>query len=306
VAFAKGLDIPPSKGDSIVIKDQAKSAKVLDDIEQSLREHVQREETAADQGERMVDSLWGHLRRTAKIAEQLGRAEGVDPSTCRLAALFHDAGKFHLGKLHGDSLPEEQHSVEVLVDLAERHGIPEDQVAEITEAILQLYRGDPDPTPLAKVLFDADNLDKLGYLGAANFFVKRGLRGRGISRSFMVRFTVELTYARHAVGCMQTEAGQDWARRRAPQTQSFFTLLLDQLREDGLADLVIKELEFDGLLIDAVVPSACSCGRALVPEIHQKEGIKCRKIHLVHACRDCGERYEVRFCRPRLVGSEED
>jgi len=287
-----------------VTGDDAMSAMVLKDIENSLRAHIQREETAADQGERTIDSLWNHLRRTAVIAEQLGRAEGVDPSTCRLAALFHDAGKFHQGKLHGDSEPEEQHSVEVLARLAERHGIPEDQVNEITEAILQLYRGDPDPTPLAKVLFDADNLDKLGYLGAANFFVKRGLRGRGISRSFMVQFTVELTYARHAVACMQTEAGRNWARRRAPQTHSFFSSLLDQLREDGLADLVIKELHFDGLLIDAVVPAACSCSQTLVPEIWQKEGIKCCKIHLVHACQACGERYEVRFCRPRLASGE--
>jgi len=275
-------------------------------IEQSLREHVLREETAADRGDRTVDSLWDHLSRTAGIAEQLGRAEGLDPATCHLAALFHDAGKFHQGRLHGDSEPEEKHSVAVLESLAPQHGVPNHQVSEISEAILQLYRGDPDPTPLAKVLFDADNLDKLGYLGAANFFVKRGLRGRGISPSFMVQFTIELTYAHHAVGCMQTEAGQDWARRRAPQTQRFFRSLLDQLREDGLADLVIKELEFDGLQIDAVVPSTCSCGRALVPEISQKTGIKCRKIHLIHACLDCDERYEVRFCRPRLVGSEED
>ena len=278
----------------------------LKNIEDSLRDHVQREETAADQGERTVDSLWDHLSRTAGIAEQLGRAEGIDPATCRLAALFHDAGKFHEGQHHGDSVPEEQHSVEVLDRLAERHGVPEDQVAEISEAILQLYRGDPDPTPLAKVLFDADNLDKLGYLGAANFFVKRGLRGRGISPSFMIQFTVELTYARHAVGCMQTEAGQRLGATTGASDQSFFTSLLDQLREDGLADLVINELDFDGLLIDAVVPSTCSCGRALVPEIRQDEGIKCRKIHLVHACRDCDERYEVRFCRPRLVDAEED
>ena len=284
---------------------EAESGLVLENIENSLRAHVQREETAADQGEKTVDSLWDHLLRTAGIAEQLGRAEGIDPATCRLAALFHDAGKFHEGKHHGDSVPEEQHSVEILGRLAQQHGIAEDQVAEIGDAILQLYRGDPVPTPLAKILFDADNLDKLGYLGAANFFVKRGLRGRGISPSFMIQFTVELTYARHAVGCMQTEAGKDWARRRAPQTQSFFSSLLDQLREDGLADLVLNELDFDGLLIDAVVPSACSCGRALVPEIRQDEGIKCHKIHLVHACRDCDERYEVRFCRPRLVDPDE-
>ena len=275
-------------------------------IEDSLREHVQSEENAADQGDRTVDSLWDHLRRTAAIAEQLGRTEGLDPFTCRLGALFHDAGKFHRGQRHGDSVPEEQHSVEVFVQFAQTHGIPVRQVAEISEAILQLYRCDPEPTPLAKVLFDADNLEKLGFLGVANFFVKRGLRGQGISPEFMAQFTVELTYARHAVGCMQTESGRDWAQRRAPETQAFFRSLLDQLREDGLADLVIKELEFDGLEIDAVVPSTCSCGRSLVPEIWQDEGIKCRKIHLVHACSDCGERFEVRFCRPRLADPEED
>ena len=273
-------------------------------IEDALRDHVRREEGAADQGDRAVDSLWDHLLRTAEIAKQLGRAEGLDPSTCRLAALFHDAGKFHQGQRHGDSVPEERHSVEVFVQYAQSHGIPEGQVAEISEAILQLYRCDPEPTPLAKVLFDADNLEKLGFLGVANFFVKRGLRGEGISPSFMVQFTVELTYARHAVGCMQTDVGRSWARRRAPQTQHFFRSLLDQLREDGLADLVIEEIDFNGLLIDAVVPTACRCGHALVPEIRQDEGIKCQKIHLVHACRDCGERYEVRFCRPRLADHE--
>ena len=287
-------------------KDEDRSRKALRDIEDSLREHIQSEETEADHGDRKVDSLWDHLLRTATIAGQLGRAEGIDPSTCRLAALFHDAGKFHRGQRHGDSEPEEKHSVEVLGHFAQSHCIPESQVAEISEAILQLYRCDPEPTPLARVLFDADNLDKLGFLGVANFFVKRGLRGQGISPEFMVQFTVELTYARHAVACMQTDAGRSWARRRGPQTQYFFRSLLDQLRVDGLADLVINELEFDGLTIDAVVPSTCRCGRGLVPEIWQDEGIKCQKIHLVHACRDCYDRYEVRFCRPRLADPEED
>jgi putative nucleotidyltransferase with HDIG domain len=286
--------------------DGAASTRYPEAIEHSLKTHVQREEQAAGRADGRIDSLWDHLVRTATIAEQLGRAEGVDPSTCRLAALFHDAGKFHEGKLHGDEVPEEQHSVEVLTRLAGQHGVPERRVAEISEAILQLYRCDPDPTPLARVLFDADNLEKLGFLGVANFFVKRGLKGRGFSPEFMVQFTVELTYARHAEGCMQTAEGRRWAHRRASLTRSFFSSLIEQLREDGLADLVINKIEFDGLLIDAVVPSSCECGRALAPEISQKEGIKCRKIHLVHACGDCGEHYEVRFCRPRLVDQDDD
>jgi HD superfamily phosphodiesterase len=289
-----------------VTQDEADSGSVIGVVEDSLRDYVRCQEAAYDQGDRATDSLWDHLSRTAEIAEQLGRAEGIDPMTCRLAALFHDAGKFHDGQLHGDSVPEEQRSVEVFGQFAQTHGLPDSRVAEISDAILQLYRCDPEPTPLAKVLFDADNLEKLGFLGVANFFVKRGLRGRGVSPEFMVQFTIELTYARHAVACMQTESGREWARRRAPQTRSFLTSLLDQLREDGLADLAIQEISFDGLLIDAVVPPVCGCSRPLVAEIWQDEGIKCQKIHLVHACGECGERYEVRFCRPRLSGEDED
>jgi HD superfamily phosphodiesterase len=276
------------------------------ELEVALRDHLRREEAAAEPADRTTDSLWDHLRRTAVIAERLGCSEGVDPAECRLAALFHDAGKLHDGAPHGDDRPEEEHSVDVLRDFALRFDLPSSMVEEAAAAILQLCRNDPDPTPLAKVLFDADNLDKLGYLGAASFFVKRVLRGRGISPELMTEFTVELTYARHAEACMRTETGRTWARRRAPRTLAFFRSLVDELREDGLAELEIRELNHDGLEIEAVVPSACGCAGALAPEIEQNEGIKCRKIHLAWVCADCGERLEVRFCRPRLVSSDED
>jgi molybdate transport repressor ModE-like protein len=208
-------------------------------IEDSLRERVRREEAAHGRNDAARDSLWDHLSRVAIISQRLGRAERLDPEVCRLAGLFHDAGKFHGGRLHGDDFPEEKHSVDVLRELAVRHELPGEQVDEIAEAIEQLYRDDPEPTPLARVLFDADNLDKLGPLGVANFFVKRGLRGRGLSPAFILQFTVELTYARHAAACMLTTAGREWACNRAPQTERFLRSFLDQLREDGLADLVV-------------------------------------------------------------------
>jgi hypothetical protein len=271
-------------------------------FEEELRALVRRAEADADAHDRPPsDSLWDHLLRTACIAERLARAEGLDPAACRLAALCHDAGKFHGGRLHGDDQPEELHSVQLLRDLGARHGLSDRRIETAAEAILQLYRGDPDPTPLAGVLFDADNLDKLGPLGVAGFFIKRGLRGGGLSPEHLAQITVELTYARHAVACMHTAAGRDWARRRAPQSTAFFLSLIDQLRSDGLADLVVSELTHDGLVIDAIAPRACTCGGGLAPAIHQEDGIRCRKIHLAHACTACGERFEVRFCRPRLA-----
>jgi uncharacterized protein len=270
-------------------------------LEEALRDHVQKEEASYDRDRGGSDSLWDHLLRTAAIAEKLGRSEGLDPALCRLAGLFHDAGKFHRGELHDDDVPEEQRSVEVFRHMAAEHGISPDVLEPIAEAILQLYRDDPDPTPLARVLFDADNLDKLGPLGIANFFVKRGLRGRAVSPSFLFRFTVELTYARHAADCMLTEAGRKLASRRGTQSEAFLRSLLGQLREDGLADFVIEEVDFEGLVLSVVEPRNCLCGGDLRRKLWQIPGIKCLEIHVAHDCVECEKRHEIRFCRPRLA-----
>ncbi len=170
----------------------------------------------------------------------------------------------------------------------------------MADAILQLYRDDPEPSPLARVLFDADNLDKLGPLGVANYFAKVGLRGGGVSPKTLHRLTVELTYARHAPKCLLTESGRQLARQRASETIHFVTDLIRTLREDGLYDFRIEEVDFNGLTLDVVSPAACPCGGKLGRLIWEVPGMKCSEIHLKHSCEACGKSQEIRFCRPRL------
>jgi uncharacterized protein len=153
---------------------------------------------------------------------------------------------------------------------------------------------------LAKVLFDADNLDKLGPLGVANYFAKIGLRGGGVSPNALHRLTVELTYARYAPRCLLTESGRRLARTRAPTTIGFITDLIKTLREDGLYDFRVEEVVFEELTLDIVVPAACACSGKLERHIWEVSGIKCSEIHLKHTCENCGENQELRFCRPRL------
>ncbi len=272
----------------------------MDTLEQQLRDRIRADEAAAGREGRGHDSLWDHVSRVAAIARRLGEEEGVDSELCRLAGLFHDAGKFGAGRYHGDDLPEESRSVMVLRELAEDHGVSSATVDAVADAIEQLYRDDPDPTPLAQVLFDADNLDKLGPLGAANYFVKAGLRGRGIGEGVLARVTVELTYARHAPQSLLSGAGRRLAAIRAPQTVQYFHDLLDQLREDGLADLRIETVDHDGFTLDLVVPPACRCGAPLHRRIWDVAGMKCTEIHVEHSCAACGRSRELRFCRPRL------
>ncbi|MCP4674189.1 MAG: HD domain-containing protein [Deltaproteobacteria bacterium] len=270
-------------------------------LETDLRARVRAEEDQHSRNDRGSDSLWDHLERVAKLAEYIGHAENVDPQACRLAGLFHDAGKFAGGRYHDDDNPEEERSVEVLAALSKKHGIDATLVDQVAEAIRQIYRDDPDPAPLAQVLFDADNLDKLGPLGVANYFVKAGLRGGGISSNLLYRLTVELTYARHAPRCLMTKTGREMAGRRAPKTTRFLKDFLDDLRRDDLYDFHVIELIFDGLVLDVVAPVACACGVEIKRRIWEIPGIKCSEIHLEHACASCEMRHEIRFCRPRLT-----
>jgi uncharacterized protein len=270
-------------------------------LELALREHLRAEEARYAGNRPAPDTLWEHASRVARIAERLGRAERLDPLECRLAALFHDAGKFESGHYHEDGRPEEERSVELLREMGRAHGLDEARLATIGKAVLQLYRDDPDPLPLTRVLFDADNLDKLGPLGVANGFIKAGLRGSPLGPRLLPRLTVELTYARHAPGAMHTSLGREWAGRRAAQTIAFIESLLASLREDGLYDFRVEPVDFEGVRLDVVAPVACACGGRFARRVWQEPGLKCTEIHIEHACTACGERGDVRLCRSRLL-----
>ncbi len=264
--------------------------------------YIRQQETEHGGGPDGPDTLFGHLERVAARAVQLAVREGVDPFEAELAGLFHDAGKFEGGCYHQGDKPEEESSIEVLRSFGSRFGIEPSIVRSVSEAIRQLYRDDPEPTPLGMVLFDADNLDKLGLLGMANFFVKSGLRGRGLSIQTLIQLTVELTYARHANRCLYTETGRGIASLRAPETIRFIRDFLDALREDGIFDSRIEVTNVSGLELDVVSPAACPCGGELNRKTWEEPGVKCTEIHLELSCTKCDNSYHIHFCRPRLIG----
>ena len=270
-------------------------------LEGALRKKIEAEEEAHARSDQGSNTLWDHLGRVAALAESIGRAEGIDPLSCRIAGLFHDAGKFKGGRLHKGEVPEEERSVDALKELVKSHPLPQELVEQVSESIRQLYREDPDPTSLTRVLFDADNLDKLGHLGVANYFVKMGLRGRGISKDMLYHFTVELTYARHAPDCLATPKGRAMAKKRAPETLRFLRDFLSAVRDDGLFDFQIEEVLFNDLQLDVVSPKKCDCGSSLNRHIWETPGIKCSEIHMEHSCSKCGVQNKIRFCRPRLM-----
>ncbi len=278
-----------------------KSESNLKQLETALCTRIRKEEALFSSKKKETGTLWGHLERVANLAERIGHNEGLDRIPCKLAGLFHDAGKFVSGSYHENDCLEEEQSVIIFKEFASQFELEKLLVDEVSNAILQLYRDDPDPDPLAQVLFDADNLDKLGLPGVANYFIKAGLRGRGISKDLLYSLTVELTYALHADECMMTPAGRELAGLRSKETIRFINEFLSTLREDDLFNFKVKRVNFEGLSLDVVAPVACDCGGELKIRHWGEEGLKCYKIHLEHSCNRCEATHEIRFCRPRLI-----
>jgi len=274
---------------------------VLNSVETQLQQLIQHEE-GAYRGDKLelTDSLWSHSIRVAAMAEKIGIREGVDRTASRLAGLFHDAGKFENGSYHSGKTKEEDGSVKILYEITRGTGIRPDLIDQVAESILQLYQDGSELSLLARILFDADNLDKLGLPGVSNFLIKAGLRGRGLNRSLIHRISVELTYARYAPQTMMTKTGRKVAEEKAPETIEFFRRLLDSLRNDGLFDFRENEVDYQGMTLDIVEPVFCDCGGSIKRQIWDAPDLKCQKIHVRHHCNLCGNTHEFQFCRPLL------
>ena len=274
---------------------------MLHGLEIQLQQFIQHEEEHYHtKSIELTDSLWSHSIRVAALAEKIGLQEGIDPTACRLAGLFHDAGKFFNGAYRSGTVIEEDGSVRVLYKIVEGKGIRQELVDQVAEAILDMYSEDRQLSLLGKILFDADNLDKLGLSGVGNFLIKAGLRGRGLNHSLLYRTGVELTYARYAPETMMTQTGRELAAEKAPQTIDFYHRLLDSLKDDGLFDFNIVEVPYQGVILDIVEPSLCTCGGQTDRRIWAVADLKCRKIHVRHRCNCCDYVHKLEFCRPRL------
>lgn len=273
----------------------------LTPVYHELGQYIRREEASFGDSRRAPDTLMGHLERVAARAVYLALQEGVDPLLAELAGLFHDAGKFHGGKYHEDNTPEEEYSIEILREMGQKNGLDPVAIELVAKAIAQLYRDDPQPTSLSMVLFDADNLDKLGLPGISQYFIKSGLRGQGLSAEMIVRLTVELTYARFSTRGLFTRTARAIAEKRSADSIRFIYDFLQSLREDGLFDARVERIQVCDLEVEVITPASCACGASMGLKNRVEKGKKCTEIHLEIACGTCANRYEIRFCRPRLI-----
>ena len=268
----------------------------------------------ARRGQVASEFLLEHTLRTAAIAHKISVMEGVDALLPTLVALYHDAGKFHDGAYHQDGVPEEEHAALLAQKMLAEYGLEPSAIESVTAALRPLYDESLPCIGAARIVQDADRLEKLGALGVGAFFTKAVLRGRGLVDALVQMLSRELTYARVAPRSMLTASGKQLAIEQAPRTIAFFDNLLEQIESWGIASFeqhtIVLDEDFrtrDGAtvrgmeVIIAMLRACPDCEGPLVLTHKREQGIKCERFTARFQCAHCSYASETSLCLPLLA-----
>jgi len=102
---------------------------------------------------------WEHTQRVACWALRLANEEGANAEKCVIAALFHDVSHFVCEDYHKHGT----RSAEIARDFLQKNGYDKSLVENVAYAV-ETHVAEPNPKTLeAKILQDADTLDRFGY-----------------------------------------------------------------------------------------------------------------------------------------------
>jgi len=103
---------------------------------------------------------WEHTLRVANWAQQLAVEEKADVEKCVIAALLHDVSHF----VSEDYRKHGIKSAEIARDFLQKEGFPRDFIKDVAYAV-KSHVGEHHPrTVEAKILQDADTLDRFGFI----------------------------------------------------------------------------------------------------------------------------------------------
>ena len=278
---------------------------------EAVQEVIETSEFQYCGGFRKESFLWQHTVYVASMAMKLSYRENVDPLFPVVTALFHDCGKFENGKYHEGEKPEEEAGAEIARKLLHNAGFSRQEIEQVQESLLALYNENKVDNVNTRIVHDADFLIKFGHMGFANFFEKSVLRGMVIRNSILKSMSKELTYAASLETNMFTQAGKKIARKKSGVTISLFRNYLEELRETGISDYEIREMEVncckgpdDIIPLILVLPRFCEmCSNPLTIGFDREKGIKCERLIVNIKCTVCSQNngYDFSFCLPELI-----
>lgn len=185
---------------------------------------------------------WPHVQRVLHLCKVLSKIESknaaVDFDALKIAALLHDIAK-HLEKENG-SMDHGDVGASMAENFLRSIDFQENQIQLVCHAI-RVHTHREEPTSIeAKILHDADFLDKLGAVGIATIFIKACLTSTTIEE---VAEAFEAENPRHSYVSMHirwlkkphlyTKTAQEIAAKRNGIVSAFFSELREQVEWDA-------------------------------------------------------------------------
>jgi uncharacterized protein len=170
---------------------------------------------------------WRHSERDYLLATRIAEAEGltVDPDVLFAAAMLHDWGGIEPFRQEG--VQHEPRSVELAEPFLREAGFPMEKFPAVRAAILgHSFWLEPDASPEAIVLHDADALDFLGALGAA-----RLLASTGDAADYDRALDQIERFARDIPGRLKTATAREMAGPRVEAMTAFLAELRREVPE---------------------------------------------------------------------------
>jgi len=182
---------------------------------------------------------WPHVKRVQRLCVQLSKnMKEVDSEVVEVAALLHDVGKYV--EKGNNAVDHGAISAGMAEEFLNSVKFDEEKVAAVCHAIRVHTYGEEPRSVEAKILHDADFLDKMGAVGVATLFIKACLTNATIEESaeFWRHPSRDSYVGLHALWLQKphyyTRAAGDLAKKRNKIVYAFFRQLE---REIALADV---------------------------------------------------------------------
>jgi len=172
-----------------------------------------------------TDYLWRHVERVYRLCMKIGNLENADLDVLKAAALLHDIAKFQTEPLkHGIV------GAEIAEKILKDASFPVAKIEAVKHAIKGHARLSEERKTLeAKVLLDADIIEKFGAVGIARMFLRCALDGDTIGESL----TKHLQMFNRIKDYVETETGKKIFQERYGYTKQF----LERFRKEVAAEL---------------------------------------------------------------------
>ena len=177
---------------------------------------------------------WPHVQRVLRLCLKIAELEGgrVDLEVLKVAALLHDIAK-HVQRIN-PSINHGAAGAEMAEAFLEKCGFPKSKIKAVCHAIRAHTRVEEPKSVEAKILHDADFLDKLGAVGIATIFVKACLTSRTIEEILESFFSEgqELYVIKHLKWIKKPHLYTKTAKIIAEKRNKIAFMFFDQLRKE--------------------------------------------------------------------------